>query len=1329
MELTLTRQTGTQVAVTSDGQSSHTFDLRTLIPGDEGSPHPIDNPLGYGKTLYTALFPPETPARRALDNMPERILLVATGNDLDAIPWEYAHGPYGSEDPGGFLVTTCHFVRGLPPGQRIPPPALQDTTLHIVAVPSNPLSHQIEPLNIDGEWMRLRDIISEIPQSIALERTRPPTIEQVRHLVAGKRQRVVHFMGHGGRDEQGAILCFEQDNGDLAPITAREFVQRVRNNVFLVTLNACQSAAPGETHFSNLAAALVRQKIPYALGMRFNILDDDARAFSREFYGDLARGTSVEEALLQARLTLARSKRPWVIGVPVLYTALAEPAAGFASHPGTPAITEHQPRVEAGVLPRAEGTFQGRINELKALGTALTGDSRPRIITIHGGGGQGKTALALEAIDRYAHAWPSGVRVTTLENLPPRAIFVADLARFLGINPQEVTEPAEVERQVLLRLASQRSLIVLDNAETLVEAVEARDAAAIQLAQFIQQLPGSSASLLVTSRLPLGWSGEVSLELDGLSPAEGAALFLQSAPQRTEDIAIAQAQQLSQKLDGYPLGLLLLAKAFNESAIPLQAFITDYEAQLLRAENKYAGIDHRHRTLYACIDTSVRYLNAELRTLFSKLWLFHTPFLPQTAAAIFDPQTEDTEGSQGNRSPIYDQLHTLWRRSLLTRETITLREGTLLFYRLLPTMHPYVEHYLAQPDELEALLARFGVAYAQLVRFLFGELNRGSLAAYLAIQLREDLERGIAYMTGVEQGYYLLYWGWILQRLVDRRRGLALTQQALKIAQELEDEKLKLEVFDNIAVIYAGIGQPQEALQYYEQALPISREVGDRAGEAATLNNMALVYANIGQPQQALKYYEQALPIRREVGDRAGEAATLNNMALVYAGIGQPQQALKYYEQALSIMREVGNRAGEAATLNNFALVYQRISQLQQALEYYEQALLIRRQVGDRTGEATTLNNLAYLYQSLQRYEEALATFEQSIKLDRHVIHPAGESAGLVGLALLLYRHLNRPQEAITHLEQAIAVLQETGLPQDAAGITVEDLQRILRAMRTGTPPGGQAGGSSTMPTEQIQQIISNTVAVMTTVQDRRAEWREAMAKALQDARQRGADWQIDVDFFSAVLDILDGQAPGLSADHPYAQAVRAIQAGIATGEPQVIEISEEVVQAIRAFVNAGDWAPTRQVLEAQQALLFRPEVEAIFEQNIEQAKAAGEERVASILEQHLVLLHDCKANGIATTFEQLVAAPGEPLPFDAQLVPRSVKALLGGPQERMEHAQYLATLSAQTTNEGLKALINTIQLALFGSDLSQLGQNLNGVYRQVWEAILAGIEKGGMSG
>src|SRR5205807_1813319 len=105
-----------------------------------------------------------------------------------------------------------------------------------------PLAKGVPPLNIDDEWTRLKEIISEVPSAITLERTRPPTIEQVRRLVANQRHRIIHFMGHGGQHESGAVLLFEQNNGDLDPVTAKDFVRRVRGTVFLVTLNACASA-------------------------------------------------------------------------------------------------------------------------------------------------------------------------------------------------------------------------------------------------------------------------------------------------------------------------------------------------------------------------------------------------------------------------------------------------------------------------------------------------------------------------------------------------------------------------------------------------------------------------------------------------------------------------------------------------------------------------------------------------------------------------------------------------------------------------------------------------------------------------------------------------------------------------------------------------------------------------------------------------------------------------------------------------------------------------------------------------------------------------------
>jgi hypothetical protein len=252
----------------------------------------------------------------------------------------------------------------------------------------------------------------------------------------------------------------------------------------------------------------------------------------------------------------------------------------------------------------------------------------------------------------------------------------------------------------------------------------------------------------------------------------------------------------------------------------------------------------------------------------------------------------------------------------------------------------------------------------------------------------------------------------------------------------------------------------------------------------------------------------------------------------------------------------------------------------------------------------------------------------------------------------------------------------------------------------------------------------------MTTVPEKRDEWGETISNVLKQVQSRN---QVqDAEFFTAILAILDGQSPSLPGDHPYAGPINSIGAGIAAGgEPESVEtsiaVSDELMQAVRDFVNADDWDASRQVVEAWKALLFQPEVETIFEQSIIQARSAGEERTVEMLELHLAVLRDCKAGGIAEAFAKHAASRQVDLPFDAELMPRSIAALLGSPQEKMEHMQYLAAQADETTDADVKALINTIQLALFSKDLSQFGRELTGVYRQAWEAIVTTVEAGGV--
>ncbi len=201
MELHLARSDArqTEVSVTCNGALSHTFDLRTLMPASTpGLLHPIRDPVTYGKALYAALFAPDSLAEQALAAKPSRILLVALDEELDALPWEYA----SLSGPGGCVACRCSFVRGLPTEQRSAPPVGLGR-LHIVAVASSPLSHTLAPLNIQGEWTRLTEIIGGLDRAVMLERAWPSTIGRLRELVAGQQQARGAFHGTRGAERRG----------------------------------------------------------------------------------------------------------------------------------------------------------------------------------------------------------------------------------------------------------------------------------------------------------------------------------------------------------------------------------------------------------------------------------------------------------------------------------------------------------------------------------------------------------------------------------------------------------------------------------------------------------------------------------------------------------------------------------------------------------------------------------------------------------------------------------------------------------------------------------------------------------------------------------------------------------------------------------------------------------------------------------------------------------------------------------------------------------------------------------------------------------------------
>jgi tetratricopeptide (TPR) repeat protein len=104
----------------------------------------------------------------------------------------------------------------------------------------------------------------------------------------------------------------------------------------------------------------------------------------------------------------------------------------------------------------------------------------------------------------------------------------------------------------------------------------------------------------------------------------------------------------------------------------------------------------------------------------------------------------------------------------------------------------------------------------------------------------------------------------------------------------------------SIGATREGWGCPA-SLAYYQQALSILEAVDDRAGLAATLRHIGMVYAGLGQREQALAYYQQALSILEAVGDRLAERVTRYNIAMIYWRQGQLTQAVEALRQVVAL--------------------------------------------------------------------------------------------------------------------------------------------------------------------------------------------------------------------------------------------------------------------------------------------------------------------------------------------------------------------------------------------------------------------------------------------
>jgi predicted ATPase/DNA-binding CsgD family transcriptional regulator len=332
-------------------------------------------------------------------------------------------------------------------------------------------------------------------------------------------------------------------------------------------------------------------------------------------------------------------------------------------------------------LPVNWTSFVGRSAELTALTQAL---SESRLITLVGPGGVGKTRLATEAATRAASLFPGGGAFIDLVAVTSEFV-VAAVAASLGV----VERPQiPLEQVVLERLRGDRTLLVLDNCEHVLDAAFA----------FTRSVLGTCPDtvLLVTSRERLDLPGERVMTVPPLAVAarydEGGSdatrLFTERAG--AVDSNPELVNEICRRLEGMPLAIELAAA--RSSSLGIDGLLAGLDDHLRLLSRTSKAVD-RHGSLRNVIDWSHQLLDDTERTAFRRLGIFVGTFDLVAAAMV---------AADGDRAAASDVIGRLTDKSLL----VHVPHPTGSRWRMLETVHAYAHEHLEASGEADEIRGR-----------------------------------------------------------------------------------------------------------------------------------------------------------------------------------------------------------------------------------------------------------------------------------------------------------------------------------------------------------------------------------------------------------------------------------------------------------------------------------------------------------------------------------------------------------------------------------------------------------------------------------------------
>jgi predicted ATPase/DNA-binding XRE family transcriptional regulator len=542
-------------------------------------------------------------------------------------------------------------------------------------------------------------------------------------------------------------------------------------------------------------------------------------------------------------------------------------------------------------LPSMATTLVGRDAAIAEILEMLAQD---RIVTIVGPGGIGKTRVAVEVAEQFAHGHGRGAWFADLAAVTQRGNVVTKVASAVGVG---IADSDNALAELAAALQPRSGILVLDNCEHLID----------ECAKVAAALAGAAPKLkiLATSRERLAVRGENVYQLSALSKEAARVLFTLRAssagfrPARIEDNAEA-VRDICAEVDNIPLAIELAAARARLLGLPELRARLRGQLAVLSGGDRDAPV--RQHAMRETIGWSYNLLEEPERALFRRLAVFAGGW----GIDALEPQELGAFAS-------------LLEKSLVTVDL----ETDPVRYRLLEPIRAFAMERLRAAGELDASLewhARWMADFADqaqseadtykpsAVKTAVRELDNARAALEWSLGPGGEIVVGARVLAGMRTG-------WLTTGL-----GAECRQWCASILERLDEDAYPMLA----AKVYrASIAHmvADDRLDLIERAIAASERAGDWNGVALLTSRLAARYGERGRFEDAERAFERVASIRetRRLEPNADWISVLVHRSHFLSRQNRLDEAAAAIDESIALARELQRPYHEMWSLLNAA--------------------------------------------------------------------------------------------------------------------------------------------------------------------------------------------------------------------------------------------------------------------------------------------------------------------------------------------------------------------------------------------------------------------------